>query len=54
MENLDPPPPLPQNQEWENGAFLPFARLHPRFGGWGFAIPFYSVQDCGTNCFGQV
>ena len=33
MENLDPPPP--QNQGWENGAFLPFARLHPWFGGRG-------------------
>ena len=34
MENLEPPPP-PPNQGWENGAFLPFARLHPRFGGDG-------------------
>ena len=32
MENLDPPP-SPPNQGWENGAFLPFARLHPWFGG---------------------
>ena len=22
-------PPPPPNQGWENGAFLPFARLHP-------------------------
>ena len=22
-------PPTPQNQRWENGAFLPFARLYP-------------------------
>ena len=35
MENLGPPPPPPPNQGWENGAFLPFARLHPWFGGWG-------------------
>ena len=29
-KNLDlPPPPLPQHQGWENGAFLPFAWLHP-------------------------
>ena len=35
MENLDPPPPSPPNQGWENGAFLPFARLHPWFGGDG-------------------
>ena len=27
-----PPPPSPPNQGWENGAFLPFARLHPWFG----------------------
>ena len=33
MENLDPP--FPPNQGWENGAFLPFARLHPWFGGDG-------------------
>ena len=33
MENLDHPSPL--NQGWENGAFLPFARLHPWFGGDG-------------------
>ena len=33
MENLDPP--SPPNQGWENGAFLPFARLHPWFGGDG-------------------
>ena len=33
MENLDPP--SPPNQGWENGAFLPFARLHPWFGGGG-------------------
>ena len=29
------PPPPPLNQGWENGAFLPFARLHPWFGGMG-------------------
>ena len=47
MENLDPPSP-PPNQGWENGAFLPFARLHPCLGGggMGFAVPFYFVQDC--------
>ena len=47
MENLDPP--SPPNQGWENGAFLPFARLHPCLGGgggMGFAVPFYFVQDC--------
>ena len=49
MENLDPPP-SPPNQRWKNGAFLPFARLHPWFGGgWGFAVPFYFVQDCNIG-----
>ena len=33
MENLDPS--FPPNQGWENGAFLPFARLPPWFGGDG-------------------
>ena len=27
--NGKPRPPLPPNQGWENGAFLPFARLQP-------------------------
>ena len=45
--NGKPRPPSPSNQGWENGAFLLFARLHPWFGGgWGFAVPFYFVQDC--------
>ena len=43
MENLDPPS-LP-NQGWENGVFLPFARLHPWFGGDG-GLLFHFVQDC--------
>ena len=52
--NGKPKPPLPPNQGGENGAFLPFARLHPWFGGegggrgWGFAVPFYFVQDCSS------
>ena len=33
MENLDPS--SPPNRGWENDAFLPFARLHPWFGGDG-------------------
>ena len=44
-----PPSPPPPIQGWQNGAFLPFVRLHPWFGGgggWGFAVPFYFVQDC--------
>ena len=35
MENLDPPSFPPSNQGLENGSFLPFARLHPWFGGDG-------------------
>ena len=33
--NEKPRPPSPSNQGWKNGAFLPFARLHPWFGGDG-------------------
>ena len=33
--NGKPWPPHPPNQRWENGAFLPFAWLHPWFGGDG-------------------
>ena len=51
MENLDPPPP--QIKDGKMARFA-FARLHPCFGGggggggggWGFAVPFYFVQDC--------
>ena len=42
MENLDPPP-SPPNQGWENGAFLPFARLHPWFGGGDGGLPFHFI-----------
>ena len=46
MENLDPPPSLPPNQRWENGAFLPSRGFMLDLGGWEFAVPFYFVQDC--------
>ena len=43
-------PPTPQNQEWKSGAFwlLRFFILDlvGGGGGWGFAVPFYSVQEC--------
>ena len=44
---MEPRPPLPLYQRGENGAFLPFARLHLILGewrggvGWGFAVPFF-------------
>ena len=103
MKNLNPTSLPPPTEGWKNGAFLPFARLHPwlggdggllfhfilskiaildktngkprpllppspaqikdgktaRFcpsrgfildlGGWGFAVPFYFVQDCRSS-----
>ena len=51
MENLDPLPP-PPNQGWENGAFCPSRGFILDLGGWGFAVPFYFVQDCSPrdNC----
>ena len=44
MENLYPTPPLNQGQE--NGAFWLQGGFIFDLGGWGFAVPFYSVQDC--------
>ena len=39
--------PLPTKSRMGKWRVLAFARLHPCFGGgWGFAVPFYSVQDC--------
>ena len=45
------PPPLPSKSRTGKWRVLAFARLHPWFGeglggGWKFAVPFYSVQDC--------
>ena len=49
MGNLYPPspPPPPPDQGWENGMFwlLCVFILDLGEGGWGFAVPFYSVQD---------
>ena len=39
------PPPHP-NQGWENGAFWLLRSFILDLGGWGFAVPFHSVQDC--------
>ena len=52
MENLDPP--SPPNQGWEMARFCPSrAFILDLGGGWGFAVPFYFVQDCrslDTRC----
>ena len=50
MENLDPP--STPNQGWENGTFLRAASSLIWWGGgggWGFAVPFYFVQDCSSG-----
>ena len=45
-----PPPPFPPNQRWENGAFFALrAASSLIWGGWGFAVPFYFVQDCNLG-----
>ena len=49
MENLDPP--SPPNQGWENGAFLPFARLHPCLGGDG-GLLFHFILSTIAGAFG--
>ena len=53
MENLDPPPPPPQIKDgigkWRVFALRAASSLIWG-GGWGFAVPFYFVQDC-TSCF---
>ena len=49
MENLDPPP-SPPNQGW--GKLRVFALRAPSsliWGGWGFAVPFYFVQDLSES-----
>ena len=40
-----------QIKDVEKSRVSAFARLHPWFEGrgWGFAVPFYSVQDCSPN-----
>ena len=51
MENLDPPPPLPPKSEVKNGAFWLLRGFILDLGGWGFAVPFYFVQDCSLLLF---
>ena len=46
MANLPPlPPATPQNQRREIGAFWLLRGFIRVLGEWGFAVPFYSVQD---------
>ena len=45
MENLDPPlPPKSRMGKWRVFALCAPSSLI--WGGWGFAVPFYFVQDC--------
>ena len=53
MENLDPPPP-----QIKDGKMARFSRAFILdLGGWGFAVPFYFVQDCSIfngDCSGWI
>ena len=51
-KTLAPPPPPPPNQRWENGAFWLLRDFILDLGGWGFAVPFYCVQDCSLLACG--
>ena len=44
-ENLDPPPP-PKSRMGKWRVFALRAPSSLIWGGWGFAVPFYFVQDC--------
>ena len=49
MENLDPPlPPKSRMGKWRVFALRAPSSLI--WGGWGFAVPFYFVQDCSIIC----
>ena len=49
MGNLYPPPSLPQIKERKMARFGFCAALSVIWGGWGFDVPFYSVQDINKN-----
>ena len=50
MENLDPPPPPPpQIKDGKMARFCPSSGFILDLGGWGFAVPFYFVQDCSPE-----
>ena len=44
-----PPSAPPQNQGWENGVCCLLRSFILDLGGWKFAVPLYSVQDCGLT-----
>ena len=46
LDKIDGKFVFPQNQGWGNGAFWLLRGFILDLGGWGFAVPFYSVQDC--------
>ena len=46
MGNLKPPSPHPQIKDRKMACFGFCAASSLLWGGWGFAVPFYSVQDC--------
>ena len=43
-------PPIPPNQGWVNGAFLPFTRLHPWFGGMGVSCAILFCTKFRERC----
>ena len=43
-------PPIPPNQGWVNGAFLPFTRLHPWFGGMGVSCSILFCTKFRERC----
>ena len=47
MENLYPPQPKTKNGKMARFGFCAASSLI--WGGWGFAVPFYSVQDCRSR-----
>ena len=46
MENLDPPPPPIKDGKMARFCSSRAFILDLGGGGWGFAVPFYFVQDC--------
>ena len=49
MENLDPPPLPPKSRMGKWRVFALRAPSSLIWGGWGFAVPFYFVQDCSSR-----
>ena len=50
MENLDPPSPLrPKSRMGKSSVFALRATSSLIRGRWGFAVPFYFVQDCSIH-----